>query len=221
MPPKVSRPCSNLSSVENIVYNFDILSLKSLETYRFYLKEHLDFITYRMDRAIKCSEEIERRASKFLCAPEKLTDLINLMNERRPIGENQCHTLETLRREESQFMLLKYVENTSTVRRTANVAGTFYIRAGLGMDAKAGSEAEREYEVKLYKHGMNEKGSFWCNCPENKFNSKKKDIVCKHICFIVCKAANILDVEYFQSKQLTQEQFDAVMKVGEILALPE
>jgi hypothetical protein len=174
-----------------------------------------------MDRAIKCSEEIERRASKFLCAPEKLTDLINLMNEKRPIGENQCHTLETLRREESQFMLLRYVENTSTARRTANVAGTFYIRAGLGMDAKAAETAEHEYEVKLYKHGMNEKGSFWCNCPENKFNSKKKDIVCKHICFIVCKAANILDVEYFQSKQLTQEQFDAVMKVGEILALPE
>jgi len=194
------HPCSNLSSIESLVYDASRFCRESLERYQDYLKEHIEFTTYRMNRIVKCSEEIEKLLQRLSNPPQNLIDLINQM---RPIHENQYHTLSTLSQEESEMSLANYKKNTSTIRRLANVEGTFYIHG-----------TERIYEVKLYKQGMNEKGSFSCNCPDHKFNSKKKDIVCKHICFIVCKVANIQDVAYFQSKQLTQEQFDAVVNLA-------
>jgi predicted nucleic acid-binding Zn finger protein len=67
------------------------------------------------------------------------------------------------------------------------------------------------YEVKLYKPLANEKGSFWCSCADMKFNGSKRGTVCKHICFVVCKVGKILCPDYFASKQLTREQFDALV----------
>ena len=185
------RPCSNLSSIESLVIDATIFSRESLDRYKDYLKEHIEYTTDRMNRIIRCGEEIEKQLQRLSNPPNTLADLVNQM---APIHKNQHYTLGTLLHEEDQFSLTRYEKNTSTVRRLANVEGTFYVHA------------KEDYEVKLYKHGMNEKGSFWCTCPDHRFNSKKKDIVCKHICFVVCKAANILDVAYFQTKQLTQEQ---------------
>lgn len=69
------------------------------------------------------------------------------------------------------------------------------------------------YEVKLFAPGSNgAKGSFWCSCPEHRFNSAKKDIVCKHICFIVCKVGKILDPEFFKTKWLTDAQMSKLLE---------
>jgi hypothetical protein len=59
------------------------------------------------------------------------------------------------------------------------------------------------YEVKVFDNDP--KGSFWCTCADHKFNSSKKNIVCKHICFIVCKVLKILQPYYFETKTLTSE----------------
>jgi len=206
------HPCSNLSSIESLVFDATTFCRGSLEQYKDYLKEHIEFTTYRMNRIIKCGEEIEKLLQRLSNPPETLIDLINQM---RPLHENQYHTLKTLSHEESEMAVDNYKKNTSTVRRTANVEGTFYVHSG-----KEGDN-ERIYDVKLYKHGQNEKGSFSCNCPDHKFNSKKKDIVCKHICFVVCNVAKIYDIAYFQSKQLTQEQFDAIVNAAENTVLPD
>jgi len=204
------HPCSNLSSIESLVYDATIFCRESLEQYKDYLKEHIEFTTYRMNRIVKCGEEIEKQLQRLSNPPETLIDLINQM---RPIHADQSSTLSTLRNEESEMSIENYKKNTSGVRRLANVEGTFWVRAA---GAGASADTKRIYEVKLFKVGMNEKGSFSCNCPDHRFNSKKKDIVCKHICFLVCKAANILDVAYFQTKQLTQAQHETVLDVATV-----
>ena len=209
---QMRTPCSNLSSIESLVFDATYFSRESLEQYKDYLKEHIEFNAYRMNRIIKCSEEIENQLRRLSNPPQNLIDLINQM---RPIHQNQYYALSTLSKEESEMSFENYKKNTSTIRRTSNVEGTFYVRAGTD------TETKRIYEVKMFKHGMNEKGSFSCNCPDHRFNAKKKDIVCKHICFVVCTVANILDVAYFQRKQLTEEQFDRVINVTENLPLPE
>lgn len=44
-----------------------------------------------------------------------------------------------------------------------------------------------------------------CSCADHKFNSTKKNIVCKHICFLVCKVAKVLQPYFFETKKLSQE----------------
>lgn len=126
---------------------------------------------------------------------------------------HQQHALERviLRREEDQMFLTNYVTNASAERRKQNIQGAFTIM-GTVNPAK---QMRNEYEVKFYKHGANDKGSFWCSCPDHKFNSTKKDMVCKHICFLVCKVGKVLDPAFFVDKRLTQAQFDAFKAVAE------
>ena len=72
-------------------------------------------------------------------------------------------------------------------------------------------KAERElYSIKIYKES--EKGTFWCSCPDHKFNSSKKNTVCKHICFIVCKILKYLNVDFFTNKTLSEEQINTLIK---------
>lgn len=131
---------------------------------------------------------------------------------------NQAHAIQrvVLRDENDQMYLTNYVTNAATERRKQNIEGTFTIMGTFN----AAKRVRNEYEVKLFKHGGNEKGSFWCNCPDHKFNSGKKDMVCKHICFLVCKVGKLLGsdgVAFFESngKQLTREQFVAFKAVAE------
>ncbi len=65
------------------------------------------------------------------------------------------------------------------------------------------------YEVKVFD--KDPKGSFWCSCADHKFNSAKKNIVCKHICFIACKVLKILDTGFFETKTLTDVQLTELL----------
>lgn len=72
------------------------------------------------------------------------------------------------------------------------------------------SKGKREaYEVKVFDSVT--KGTFWCSCADHKFNSAKKNIVCKHICFIVCKVLKILQTYYFDTKKLTSEHLSQLL----------
>ena len=55
------------------------------------------------------------------------------------------------------------------------------------------------------------KGTFWCSCADHKFNSGKKNIVCKHICFIVCKVLKILQPYFFETKTLKPEHLQQLL----------
>ena len=191
----MNKPCSNLSSIESLVFGAEIFYEKSLREYKDYLKEHINFTNYRMNRIIKCDQEIDKLLQRLSNPPQNLIDLINQI---RDVNKNQYFILSTLRNEENKILLENYTKNTNNIKKNINIEGIFFVK----------SETERIYEIKVYKHGMNEKGSFSCNCPDYKFNSKKKNIVCKHICYIVCNVAKIFDLSYFENKQLTLNQFN-------------
>jgi hypothetical protein len=88
-------------------------------------------------------------------------------------------------------------------RASADVEGTFTV---LGSMRKGVRES---YSVKWYRMTAVGKPSFWCNCPDHKFNSTKKNMCCKHICFLVTRVGRILDPVFFESKRLTVEQHAA------------
>jgi len=194
-------PGSSLTSIESIVNTHKEYGKEQLGHYKRYVREHIEFSTYCINRALKCEQQIDILLSRLSNSPETLDDLINQIYP-LPNHKNQYDTLKKLSKYDGACT--KYEKNTDTSRRVANVEGTFTVQ---------GAE-EKEYKVKLFKQGTNEKGSLTCNCPDHTFNSKKKNIVCKHICYVVCKMANIFDVAYFESKQLTQEQFDKVVNLN-------
>ena len=49
------------------------------------------------------------------------------------------------------------------------------------------------------------KGNFICNCKDFQFRAHKKNIVCKHISFIVCKVCKVLDHNYFKTKKMSDD----------------
>ncbi len=71
-----------------------------------------------------------------------------------------------------------------------------------------------EYKISFNKPATHPRGSFKCSCPDYTFNSRKKSIVCKHICFIVCRFGSIYSVDFFNNsdKQLTQEQHNIILE---------
>ena len=55
----------------------------------------------------------------------------------------------------------------------------------------ARNNTREQYTVSFNKT----KGNFACNCKDFQFRARFKNIVCKHISFIVCKVLKILDHE--------------------------
>ena len=64
-----------------------------------------------------------------------------------------------------------------------------------------------EYTVRLRKN------RFTCSCYDYKYRSEKFGIVCKHICFLVCKAAGILSMSFMDSKTLTKDEYHMFIDV--------
>ncbi len=140
--------------------------------------------------------------------PPTISDLIDsLTNEAQKLPLRRL----MMRHAEDQLYLAGY-EAASPGR--GDVEGTFTV---LGSVRKGTRES---YNVKWYR--LNAKPtSFWCSCPDHKFNSAKKNMMCKHICFLVARVARILDTGFFESKQFTAEQhaaFAAIVQNAAIFA---
>ena len=94
--------------------------------------------------------------------------------------------------------LTNYEKNTD--KKTMNIVGTFTILGSMTKNKRS------QYEIRLYNQESNK--SFWCSCPDHKFNSAKKGTCCKHVCMIVCKVAKILDINFFITKKLSIDQYN-------------
>ncbi len=88
-----------------------------------------------------------------------------------------------------------------TLQGTINILGNYNRSKGI----------RESYEVKVFKDDP--KGSFWCTCADHKFNAGKKNIVCKHICFIVCKVLKITQTYFFEPvvKRLSDEHLQQLL----------
>ncbi len=107
--------------------------------------------------------------------------------------------------EGSKVYLQNFVPNTDkkkkTLLGTINILGNYNRSKGI----------REAYDVKVFKDDP--KGSFWCSCADHKFNSGKKNIVCKHICFIVCKVLKINQTYFFEPavKTLSNEHLEQLL----------
>ncbi len=134
------------------------------------------------------------------------------------IKANSIDTLIPLLTNEHQVAILNRIKSDSEYarvylqnyepnedRKKKTLKGTIKILGNYNR-----SKGIREgYEVKVFENDP--KGSFWCSCADHKFNSAKKNIVCKHICFIACKVLKILDTGFFETKTLTPSQLEELL----------
>jgi hypothetical protein len=104
-----------------------------------------------------------------------------------------------LRNEANQIYLASYEANAVTRGRGSDIEGTFTV---LGTIRNGSRDS---YTVKWYRWTPTGH-AFWCNCPDHKFNSARKNMVCKHICFLVTKVGRILDPIFFQNHRFSEEQ---------------
>lgn len=107
--------------------------------------------------------------------------------------------------EGAKVYLQNFTPNTDkkkkTLQGTINILGNYNRSKGI----------RESYEVKVFKDDP--KGSFWCTCADHKFNAGKKNIVCKHICFIVCKVLKITQTYFFEPvvKRLSDEHLQQLL----------
>ena len=87
---------------------------------------------------------------------------------------------------------------------TVTVLGTFNNKKNL----------REQYKIKIFKYCLDDGSDnikckmFSCSCVDFKINCKCRDNVCKHICFLVCKVANILKPYFFEYNKLTTSDFE-------------
>jgi len=60
------------------------------------------------------------------------------------------------------------------------------------------------YEVDVWKY---ESETFSCQCPEY----RKKNILCRHICFLVCSLSKIIVLRFFKYKRLTENEYSTLL----------
>ena len=108
-------------------------------------------------------------------------------------------------REYARIYLRNFVRSQDN--KKPNLLGTINL---LGTYNK--SKDKREvYEIKVYNQHQ-QGGTFWCSCADHKFNSAKKNTVCKHICFVVCKIMRILQTYFFETKTLSSEHLNLLLE---------
>lgn len=138
-------------------------------------------------------------------APEVCKTIENLIS--RVDNPNQVIILNRIitDREYSKIYLSGYEPNPSMTGKKANLYGTVKVLGTYNEKKKS----RDEYEIRIQKDDP--KGMFWCSCADHKFNSTKKNIVCKHICFLICKIGKVLKPEVFQNKKLSDEDLQVLL----------
>lgn len=140
-------------------------------------------------------------------AARTLAELVRLVEN--PYQQDAIDRVLYASKESARIYLQGYAKNEARRGKTANLEGIFTLLGTMRNGVR------EEYQVRFYAHGSNAKGSFWCSCPGHKFNAAKRNMVCKHIVFVVCRVAKILDPAFFATKHLTAEQHAHMLAVAE------
>jgi len=154
------------------------------------------------DRLLEIKElEEKEKANKIKNGFKTIKELFNFLP-----NENQKDIFRKILNDSEYAKIYLSNYDTNTDPKKVNEHGTITV-----LGTYNAKKQEREvYSIKIYK--TSEKGTFWCSCPDHKFNSTKKNTVCKHICFIVCKILKYLNVDFFTNKTLSEEQIDTLIK---------
>lgn len=173
------------------------------------INNQLDCLTVEENKIIKSIQDNEKKLTQATIEVPKpiqtikfntISDLINAIT-----NEHQKAILYRISSdsEYAKVYLQNFVVNNDkkkkTLKGTINILGNFNKSKGI----------REAYEVKVFENDP--KGSFWCTCADHKFNSAKKNIVCKHICFIVCKVLKIMETYFFDTKTLKPEHLQQLI----------
>lgn len=193
------------------------------DLYNILSTEDEDLSNFTKTTLTKIQRKLALYDEKIKTMQTKIQDILDHMQPPTNISElieaidnhYQKETLERLLQrstnDSNQMYLSKYETNTSTDRRKQHLQGTFTV---LGTIRKGKRE---EYQVKFYKKHTPNSPSFWCSCPEHKFNSTKKNICCKHVCFLLCKVAKLFQPEFYETKVLDDQTYDKFKEIAENL----
>ena len=125
--------------------------------------------------------------------PKTINELKNQIN-----NDKQKDILDRIMvgREDAKIYLSEYIANNDNKKK--NLLGTIRLQGTYNFK----KQKREEYEVKIFNDA--EEHTFWCNCPDHKFNSSKNDTCCKHISFIICKVLKYLEPTFFENKKLPE-----------------
>ena len=63
------------------------------------------------------------------------------------------------------------------------------------------------YKITLYPtHDAKKYGSFYCNCPDMNNHARKKNVYCKHICFVYSKICKFNRPAFYATKWLSPDE---------------
>lgn len=202
--------CNITDHLEDKIYKDDEVFnnyLKQMQDLSTKVINNLDTKKETLEKELKKIEEdikkLEDDAKKISC--KNIKDLYNLMiTDAKYHNQSQIFSKILNDSEYAKIYLSSYAENTDKKKKdvlgTITVLGTFNFK----------KNQREEYEIKVYKNS--DKGTFWCNCPDHKFNSTKKGTVCKHITFIVCKVYKYLKLSFFDNKTLPDDDVDKLIE---------
>ena len=111
----------------------------------------------------------------------------------------------------SLLYLVDYAATGATGRRSTTPSRPVAQGVFTVLGAMKTNGVREEYSVRLFPPGT-PKGTFWCSCPDHKFNSSRNGTVCKHISFIVCRVAKVLDWRFFETKELDAGQYEDLVR---------
>jgi len=121
-----------------------------------------------------------------------INNTLDTLIENKSINVYQKNTLCKLNH--STFYLVDYIDTDNI--HCIKILG----------DVKNNGTRE-EYNIKLHNK------QFSCNCKDFIYRSKKYDIVCKHISFLVCKVGNIYDINYYITKILSDTYYTQFINI--------
>jgi hypothetical protein len=181
--------------VTNLIDN-----LSNLELFIQYTKEKLNNFNNQINIKKTQLDIIAKQANQTSC--KNIEELCKQIT-----NPNQVAILQRIitDKEYSKIYLSGYESNTEITGKKKNLIGTVKVLGTFNEKKKC----REEYEIKLLKDDS--KGMFWCSCADHKFNSTKKNIVCKHICFLICKISKVLKPSVFEHKKLSETDLTALL----------
>ena len=196
---QAERGATSARFLEEELEHYMSLVEQTNESSRVRFQEHVRFITH----------EPELPTSATL-RPTCVTDLVDHITN---VHQKQCLLKLILRNEENEMYLVETEENMNRTGRGSDVEASFTI---LGTVRHGTRET---YTVKWYRWRPTLTKSFWCNCPDHKFNSSRKNMVCKHICFLVARVARMLDPAFFTNHVFTRAQHEEFRRALNVNAI--
>jgi hypothetical protein len=201
---------------ENILLNIDDTNDEELNKYQNIISKIHNKIIINTQQLINCSENCSAMTNRILEQKEKLRkesikknkkfdtlkDLISVMTN----VEQVKRILKILRDNDDycKIYLQGFTKNTdnkkNTLVGTLKILGQYNLTKGV----------REEYQIKIFQ---NETHTFWCSCIDHKLNSNKKNILCKHISFIVCKVMKIYELDFFETKKITDKQMQDLLNI--------